>query len=149
MGISLAEVLWGVEDVSLKSDNPRLVCHPRPFHLLGCRTHDERLARSHLVIADTPAVGLEHPYGILLAFIQVGYAQPFEAEVGESLMRAVEVRAYKTVEQTIIPIRELLLERVGGPSEPIDKALPYLLNLGVRHLYGVDRKSTRLNSSHA
>ena len=52
-------------------------------------------------------------------------------------MRAVEVGSHKTVEKTVVTVGELLLERVGCPSEPIDKALPYLLNLGVRHLYGV------------
>ncbi len=52
-------------------------------------------------------------------------------------MRAVEVGSHKTVEKTVVTVGELLLERVGCPSEPVDKALPYLLNLGVRHLYGV------------
>ena len=91
----------------------------------------------HLVVADPPAVSLEHPYGILLALVKVGYTQPFEVKVGEILMRAVEVGAYKTVEQTIIPVGELLLERIRCASEPIDKALPDFLNLSIRHLYGM------------
>ena len=44
-------------------------------------------------------------------------------------MRAVKVRAYKTVEKTIITVRELLFERVGCAPEPIDKALSDFLNL--------------------
>ena len=52
-------------------------------------------------------------------------------------MRAVEVRSHKTVEQAIIPIRELLFECIGRASKPIDKALPYLFNLRIRHLYGM------------
>lgn len=52
-------------------------------------------------------------------------------------MLAIEVGTYKTIEQTIIPIRELLFECIGRASEPIDKALPNLFNLRIRHLYGV------------
>ena len=52
-------------------------------------------------------------------------------------MCTVEVGAHKTVEKAVIPVCKLLLEGVRCSSEPIDKALPYLLNLGVRHLYGV------------
>ena len=52
-------------------------------------------------------------------------------------MRAVKVRSHKTVEQAIISIRELLFECIGRASKPIDKALPYLFNLRIRHLYGV------------
>src|SRR3712207_2765244 len=52
-------------------------------------------------------------------------------------MRAVKVGSHKTVEKTVVTVGELLLECVGCPSEPIYKSLPYLLNLGVCHLYGV------------
>ena len=52
-------------------------------------------------------------------------------------MRAIEVGAHKTVEKTVVPVCELLLEGIGCPFEPIDKALPYLFYLGIRHLYGV------------
>ena len=83
----------------------------------------------HLMIADAASVGLQHPHGILLTLVKVGNAQPFEVKVGKSLVRAVEVGSHKTVEKTVVMVGELLLERVGGPSEPINKALSDFLNL--------------------
>ena len=58
-------------------------------------------------------------------------------KVWERLVRSVKVWSHKTVEQTIISIRQLLLERVRCASEPIDKALSDFLYLGIRHLYGM------------
>ena len=81
------------------------------------------------MIADAATVGFEHPHGILLAFVEVGNTQSFEVKVGKRLVRAVKVGSHKTVEKTIITVRELLLERVWCASEPINKALPYLLTL--------------------
>ena len=49
-------------------------------------------------------------------------------------MRTVKVWSYKTVEKTIITVRELLFEGIGCTSEPINKALPDFLNLGICHL---------------
>ena len=52
-------------------------------------------------------------------------------------MRTVKVWSHKTVEKAVVPVGELLLGGIGRASKPIDKALPYLLNLGIRHLYGI------------
>ena len=76
----------------------------------------------------------EHPHGILLTLVEVCNAQSPEVKVGKRLVRAVKVGSHKTVEKTIITVRELLLERVRCPSEPIDKALSDFLNLGICHL---------------
>ena len=115
----------------------RLVCQSQSLHLVGSRTHDECLSRSHLVVADAATVGFEHPHGIFLTLIKVWYAQSFKVKVGKRLVRAVKVGSYKTVEKAVVPVGELLFERVGCPSEPIDKALSDFLNLGIRHLYGM------------
>ena len=89
------------------------------------------------MVADAATVGFEHPHGILLAFVEVGNAQSSEVKVGKRLVRAVKVGSHKTVEKTIITVRELLLERVRCTSEPINKALPDFLNLGICHLDGM------------
>ena len=52
-------------------------------------------------------------------------------------MRAVKVWSHKAIEKAVVTVRELLFERVGCPSKPIDKALPDFLNLGICHLYGM------------
>ena len=52
-------------------------------------------------------------------------------------MRAVKVGSHKTVEKTIITVRELLFEGIGCAPEPIDKALSNFLNLGICHLDGM------------
>ena len=132
--ISFPKSVGNVEYICFQSDNHRLVCQSQSFHLVGSRTHDERLAGTHLVVTYTTAIGFEHPYRILLTFVEVGYAQPFQVKVGKSLMRAVKVGTHKTVEKTIVTVGELLLERVWCASEPIDKALPDFLYLGICHL---------------
>ena len=73
-GVGFAERVGDVEDVGLESDDHRLVRQPEPLHLIGRRTHDDRLAAPHLVIADPAAVGFKHPHGVLLARIEVGKA---------------------------------------------------------------------------
>ena len=79
----------------------------------------------------------EHPHAILLTLVEVCNTQSSEVKVGKRLVRAVKVGSHETVEKTIITVRELLLERVRCTSEPINKALPDFLNLGIRHLYGM------------
>ena len=74
VGIGFAERVGNVEDVGLESDDHRLVRQPEALHLIGRRTHDDRLAAPHLVIADPAAVGFKHPHGVLLARIEVGKA---------------------------------------------------------------------------
>ena len=86
------------------------------------------------MVAYTATVGFEHPYGILLALVEVCNTQSFEVKVGKRLVRTVKVGSHKTVEKTIITVRELLLERVRCTSEPINKALSDFLNLGICHL---------------
>ena len=77
IGISFPKGIGNVEYVCLQTDNHRLVCQSQSLHLVGSRTHDECLSRSHLVVADAATVGFEHPHGILLAFVEVGYTQSF------------------------------------------------------------------------
>jgi len=79
----------------------------------------------------------EHPHAILLTLVEVCNTQSSEVKVGKRLVHVVKVGSHKTVEKTIITVRELLLERVRCTSEPINKALPDFLNLGIRHLYGM------------
>ena len=52
-------------------------------------------------------------------------------------MRTVEVGTHKAVEKAVVTLRELLLERVRCPSQPIHEALPDFLYLGICHLYGM------------
>ena len=89
------------------------------------------------MVADAATVGFEHPYGILLTLVKVCNTQSSEVKVGKRLVRAVKVGSRKTIEKAIITVRELLLERVRCASEPIDKALPDFLNLGICHLDGM------------
>ena len=53
------------------------------------------------LVADAATIGLEHPYGILLAFVEVGNTKSSEVKVGKRLVRAVKVGSHKTVEKTI------------------------------------------------
>ena len=89
------------------------------------------------MVADTPAIGFEHPYGILLALVKVGNTQSFKVKVGKRLVRTIKVGTHKAVEKTVITVGELLLKGVGRSAEPIDKALSDFLNLGICHLYGM------------
>ena len=89
------------------------------------------------MVADSSSIEFEHPHGILLTLVKVGNAQPFEVKVGKRLVRTVKIWSHKTVEKAVVPVGELLFERVRCASEPIDKALSDFLNLGIRHLYGM------------
>ena len=77
IGISFPKRVGNVENICFQSDNHRLVCQSQALHLVGSRTHDECLSRSHLVVADAATVGFEHPHGILLTLVEVGYTQSF------------------------------------------------------------------------
>mgnify|MGYP000044045366 CR=1 FL=1 len=81
------------------------------------------------MVADAATVGFEHPHSILLAFVKVINTQSFEVKVGKRLVRTVKVWSYKTIEKAVVPVGELLFEGIGCASEPINKALPYLLTL--------------------
>ena len=137
IGISLAKSVGNIEYICFESNNHRFVSQSQPLHLVGCCTHDKRLTCTDLVVADTTSIGLQHPHGIFLTLIKVLYAQYFKVEVGKRLMRTVEVGTHKAVKKAVVTVRELLLERVGCPSEPIYKALSDFLNLGICHLYGM------------
>jgi len=89
------------------------------------------------MVADAATVGFEHPHGILLALVKVINTQSFKVKVGKRLMRTVKVGSHKTVEKAVVTVGELLFEGIGCPSEPIDKALPNFLNLGICHLYSM------------
>ena len=52
-------------------------------------------------------------------------------------MRAVKVGSHKTVEKAVVSVGELLFEGIGCAPEPINKALPDFLNLGICHLDGM------------
>ena len=81
-----------------------LFATPQSLHLVGSCTHDERLTRSHLVVADAATIGFEHPHGILLALVKVGNTQSSEVKVWESLVRAVKVRSHKTIEKAVVTV---------------------------------------------
>ena len=70
------------------------------------------------ISANLPVAASAHE-GSSFALVKVGNTQPFEVEVGKRLMRSLKVRSYKTVEKTVVTVRELLLKRVGRASEPI------------------------------
>ena len=89
------------------------------------------------MVADAATVGFEHPHGILLTLVKVINTQPSEVKVGKGLVRTVKVRAYKTVEKAVVTVGELLFEGIRCAPEPIDKALPDFLNLGICHLDGM------------
>ena len=81
------------------------------------------------MVADTPSVEFEHPYGILLTAIQAFNTQSFQIEVGKRLMRAVILRSHKAVELVVIQFFQLLLEIVRLLGKPVCKAVSYLINL--------------------
>ena len=94
----------------------------------------------NLVVANSAAVLLEHPDAIHLRGIDAPDApacQPFQIEVGESLVRAVILRAYETVELAVIHRHKPLLELRRLLFEPFGEAVSYLVNLGVGELYSL------------
>ena len=64
----------------------------------------------HLVVDYPAAEQFVHPYRVLLAVIQIVYPQPLEVEVGEFLVRPVVLRAYVTVESTVIEVCQAVFE---------------------------------------
>ena len=52
--------------VGLQSYDHRLLRHAQTLHLVCGDAHDERLARTHLMVADSSTVLLDHPDTILL-----------------------------------------------------------------------------------
>ena len=73
----------------------------------------------HLVVADPAAVLFQHPDAILLRRVNAldsPACQPFQVEVGKSLVRAVILRAHETVELAVIHRREPFLEQIGRAS---------------------------------
>ncbi len=124
-----------------------LVGQTETLHLMCGNAHYQRLARSHLMVAYPAAILFQHPYTILLRLINgadaISVAQRLHIEVGESLMTAVVLRPYITVELLVIKVNEVLSELGGLRGKPIAETVSNLVDLGigkldsviVRHLY--------------
>ena len=107
---------------------------------MGSHAHDECLARSHLVVADTAAVLEEHPYAVLLGLIDVLHietaaAQGLHVDTGEGLVTAVILRLDKAVELAVVHLLQLVALLLGQVGEVVLKALADLLDLRVGQLY--------------
>ena len=63
----------------------------------------------HLMVDYPPSVHFQHPHGVLLAVVQVRYAQSFEVEERETLQGAVVIGTYIAIEFAVIHIRKVLL----------------------------------------
>ena len=140
--IGICRLIGGsnLRDIGFQPDNHRLVRQVQTFHFMRCNTHYQRLAGSNLVVANSAAVLLEHPDAIHLRGIDAPDApacQPFQIEVGESLVRAVILRAYETVELAVIHRRQPFLELRRLLFEPFGETVSYLVNLGVGELYSL------------
>src|SRR5699024_1819981 len=96
------------------------------LHLMRGDAHYQRLAGSNLVVTNSAAVLFQHPDAIHLRGIDAPDApacQPFQIEVGKSLMRAVILRAHETVELAVIHRRQPLLELWRLLFEPFGEAV--------------------------
>ena len=80
------------------------------------------LSAAHLVVDYPAAEQFVHPYRVLLAVIQIVYPQPLEVEVGEFLVRPVVLRAYVTVESTVIEVCQAVFEVGRLLAQPFGKA---------------------------
>ena len=93
------------------------------------------------MVADAPAVLLQHPDTILLALIYVFDAEPlfegFQVEVGERLMRTVVLRTHEAVELAVVHIGQPLLKLRRLFRKPFDETVSYLVDLGVGELYAL------------
>ena len=83
------------------------------------------------------AVLFQHPDAVLLRGVQVHYAQAFQVQVRELLVRAVILRAHETVELVVVHVRQPLLELRRLFLQPLGKAVSYLVNLRVGKLYAL------------
>ena len=129
-----------LRDIGFQPDNHRLVRQIQTLHFMCGDTHNQRLAGSHLMVTNSAAVLFQHPDTIHLRGIDAPDApacQAFQIEVGESLVRAVILRAHETVELAVIHRRQPLLELRRLLFEPFGESVSYLVNLGVGELYSL------------
>ncbi len=79
-----------------------------------CHAHYQCFTGSHLVVAYSAAVLLEHPNAVLLRLVyrpdSIAVAQQLHIEVGECLMCSIVMRTDIAVELAVIHIHKLLLE---------------------------------------
>ena len=83
IGIGRAESFGYLVHVGFQSDDKRLFRQAQPVHFICRHTHNECFSGADFVVADTPAIELEHSYGVFLAPVQGVYSQTFQVEAGE------------------------------------------------------------------
>ena len=94
----------------------------------------------HLMVTNSAAVLFQHPDAILLRRVNAldsPACQPFQVEVGKSLVRAVILRAHETVELAVIHCRQPFLELRRLFFEPFGETVADFINLGVGELYAL------------
>jgi len=129
-----------LRNVGFQPDNHRLMCQFQTLHLMRGDAHYQRLAGSHLVVANSAAVLFQHPDAIHLRGIDAldtPACQAFQIEVGEGLVRAVILRAHETVELAVIHCRQPFLELRRLFFEPFGETVADFINLGVGELYAL------------
>ena len=117
---------------------------------MGGETHDERLARAYLVVADAAAVHREHPDTVLLTLIQAAThllavlihglryfvlrLQPCPVDAGEPLVRAVELRLHVAIKKPVILLSQPVAQCLRLSQEPVLITLSDFLNQRVSFL---------------
>ena len=134
VGVSLAVGLGYLPHVGFQPDNHRLVRQPQTLHLVGGDAHYQRLAAANFLVANAAAVLFHHPYAILLAGVQVLYAQALSGRVREGLVRAVIFRTHEAVELAVVHIRRRFLNSGDCSSSHSGEAVSDFVNLRVGEL---------------
>ena len=126
--------------VRLQTDDHRLAHHAQPLHLVRGNAHDERLARTHRVVADAAAILLQHPHAVHLRGIHALDAilavESLQVEVGKRLVTSVVLRAHEAVKLLVIHLCQPVLKLLALPVKPFRKPVSDFVNLRVRQLYG-------------
>ena len=141
-GVRIGRLIGGgnLRHIRFQPDNHRLVRQVQTLHLMCRYAHYQRLAGSHLVVADPAAVLFQHPDAILLRRVNAldsPACQPFQVEVGKSLVRAVILRAHETVELAVIHRREPFLELRRLFFQPFGEPVTDFVYLRVGELYAL------------
>jgi hypothetical protein len=84
--------------IGFQADNKRFVGKSETFHFISCTTHNKGFSCPDLVVTYSAAILFEHPDSVFLTLVQVGNTQPFQVQSGETLVRAVILRADKARE---------------------------------------------------
>ena len=127
-------------DVSLQSDNHRLVSQTETVHLMSGHTHDKSLTGSYLMVADATAILDYHRDTVLLALIDIldielRRSQGFQVNAGECLIAAIVLCLDKTVELPVIHCLKLVALLFGEIGEILRKSITDFLNLAISKLY--------------